>query len=237
MNKKAFTLLELLVVITILGILSGLLLPALGMAREAARRAQCVNNLRQHGIAWYLYLGDHNDRFPRHAPPSYGGTQVWSFGGGDSDHGSGDDDAEYRALNRYLDITDGDSPNTKIFQCPDDQKSYQAGYPGTAFVRYGNSYRMNGSIIIYGSGGQNQRPLSTITRPHSRIYLERCINSNVPGHGGSGNTPPKTPVMVLFLDGHVNGPFLYTDEFENTPDPQPDKKVLRNTNDTPDFFD
>jgi len=233
MNKKAFTLLELLVVIAILGILSGLLLPALGMAREAARRAQCVSNLRQHGIAWYLYLDDHNDRFPGQGPADLGRTWAWSFGGGDGTGGESNY-AEYRVLNRYLDITDGDSPNTKIFQCPADQKPYAIGYP-TVFENSGNSYRMNGSIILYGT--QEERPMSTITRPYSRIYLERCCKENVPGHGGSGDTPPETPVMVLFLDGHVNGPFLYTDEFEGTPEPQPDKKVLRNTNDTPDFFD
>ena len=50
-NRRAFTLVELLVVIAIIGILIGLLLPAVQAAREAARRAECVNNLKQIGIA------------------------------------------------------------------------------------------------------------------------------------------------------------------------------------------
>jgi prepilin-type N-terminal cleavage/methylation domain-containing protein len=63
-RRRGFTLVELLVIVAIIGLLIGILMPALGRAKTSARRTACATNLRQIGAGLRLYLDNNDDRFP-----------------------------------------------------------------------------------------------------------------------------------------------------------------------------
>lgn len=73
-GQSGFTLVEMLVTIAIIAILSALLMPAYQAAKAKARRLQCVSNLRQNGLAFHVFLHDHDSKFPMQVSTNDGGT-------------------------------------------------------------------------------------------------------------------------------------------------------------------
>ena len=73
---RAFTLIELLTVIAIIGILAAILIPVVSAVRESARRSVCSSNLRQIGMALHLYASDNDERLPRKEEP---GNWPWDM--------------------------------------------------------------------------------------------------------------------------------------------------------------
>lgn len=81
-QRKGFTLVELLVVIAVIAILASLLLPALGTAQAQARRAECIGNLRQLMVAWTRYAVNHDGALVRGVSGTFSGSWVglyWAF--------------------------------------------------------------------------------------------------------------------------------------------------------------
>jgi prepilin-type processing-associated H-X9-DG protein/prepilin-type N-terminal cleavage/methylation domain-containing protein len=129
-ENRAFTLIELLVVISIIGLLTALLLPAVQGAREAARRTQCVNNLKQLGVAVHNYESTH-----RAFPPGY----VSNFDSGGNDTGPGwgwgalllpqmEQKPLFDAVNFSLPIEDSTNQTSRLtrisaYLCPSDDQA------------------------------------------------------------------------------------------------------------------
>src|SRR6185312_8425918 len=75
--KKGFTLIELLVTIAIIAVLAAILFPVFARARENARRASCMSNLKQMGLGIMQYVQDYDETYPFGFYSVPGGTMYW----------------------------------------------------------------------------------------------------------------------------------------------------------------
>ncbi|WP_339728501.1 DUF1559 domain-containing protein [uncultured Gimesia sp.] len=163
-NKRGFTLIELLVVIAIIAILIALLLPAVQQAREAARRTQCKNHLKQLGLAVHNYASSY-----RYLPPGASVDLSLSTSGSNGSwgvHGRILPLLEQGNLYNNVDLsiawdfqTAIDGLKIPVYACPSDPKSDQVRDPGGGKVKlYPTNYGFNyGTWFVFdptnGSGG------------------------------------------------------------------------------------
>ncbi len=173
-SPKAFSLLELLVVIAVVAVLLSVLLPALVVARASSYRALCASNLRQLSIGWQGYLAEHKETFPQ-----YGERPDWSYGGVDF---VGPERvavlASDRPINRHVLGDQGDGRiaggrELSLFRCPADagvtaRGGSARGLPGesvlperTCYQTFGTSYRANPNLLDSTAAGIDalHRPL------------------------------------------------------------------------------
>jgi prepilin-type N-terminal cleavage/methylation domain-containing protein/prepilin-type processing-associated H-X9-DG protein len=148
-DRRGFTLIELLVVIAIIGVLIALLLPAVQSAREAARRAQCINNLKQIGLALHNYENSVS-AFPPTTilvPNKTGGAPSWAFESSWSAFARISPFLEQGAFYEAINLTYSEPPNItvaitplNVLICPsdsgatiDDATTGNTGYATTSY--------------------------------------------------------------------------------------------------------
>jgi prepilin-type N-terminal cleavage/methylation domain-containing protein/prepilin-type processing-associated H-X9-DG protein len=138
-TKRGFTLIELLVVIAIIAILAAILFPVFAQAREKARQASCLSNMKQMGLAWMQYNQDYDET----GPTIHGGN--WIEGVGSM--------AEYMVLYPYVKSVD-------VWGCPSgkgqsagwsDSRADYMGVPRANGRRF--NYGYNWGPLIYAGGG------------------------------------------------------------------------------------
>ena len=150
--RMGFTLVELLIVISVMAVLIGMLLPAINAVRESARTTKCLNNLRQITLATFAYTNDNDN----HLPMAVSGYDAESRGYEGQTLGS--------KIAPYLDAQDANSgwsvPSSKIFICPDS--------PIIGIVQ-------TGSGLLYDYGGGNTSPTSSY---EGAFYYQYAMNTS-----------------------------------------------------------
>lgn len=220
-QNRAFTLIELLVVVAIISVLAAIIFPVFARARENARRASCMSNLKQIGLALMQYTQDYDERLPAN---SYLSTKPFP---NDPSH-SGSRWLWWHMIYPYI-------KNSQVFICPSTTASWDTLNPdGYAPVTKGTSglgtmhiwsYGYNQNLVEYSSGVSTGRSLADIPQvaitpfsADSTYYLMsadvRCAfrhdattNPSCTGTVGTNNDPPMPRHLdtfnMLFVDGHV----------------------------------
>lgn len=208
-SNNGFTIVELLVVVTIIVILISLLVPSMEQAKAMAENTKCASNLHGAGRAQAQYLIDHRNRFPR--------LYTWNmlFGNkGDNTYGEhGYNTAEHWPLNRYLGVS-GNDAIVRIAECPSDAgdslNNKPNGYTahGTSYLVpfHGNYFRVQ-KVYGYVHEAQNTSLRSTqIKRTVNKVLVADWIwhaNRALADVRTQWHSTDKRLLNTLFADYHV----------------------------------
>lgn len=199
-RNLGFTLIELLVVIAVIAVLAALLFPVFAQAREKAREATCLSNVRQMGLAVLMYTQDYDERLPLAATATQTGFLNW-----------------HHLVDPYV-------KNKQVWVCPSTDLSIRDIY-GNLVCHYGfNSYYLNQNVDpnnVYTLNNASGISLAAVQRSSHTVMLAdvRGIQGRVPeNHLSTYLLPPSLPdadywgrpdarhsagVVVGLLDSHV----------------------------------
>jgi prepilin-type N-terminal cleavage/methylation domain-containing protein len=192
-NRKAgaFTLIEMLCVVAIIAILAALLLPTLNRGQGRARRIQCVDNLKELGVGFHVFMHDHNSRFPMQVPMKDGGSQEFV------QNGFRVNGEFYFSFRHFLALSN-EIVTPKILACPADTRRPAANFASfnnetlSYFVGVQADYSIPDSIL---AGDRNIT--NDLSRPGSilRLTSSNPVRWTEELHRFKGN--------LLSADGHV----------------------------------
>jgi len=185
-QRKKFTLIELLITISIIAILASLLLPALGKVRQRSQQITCVNNLKQTGLAFDMYANDNNDFLPKYADGPAMNQNIWCAPGGPL-IGAG-----------YIQwqIVYGGNASKGYGACPSRQKMWEYSmnwHAGSTRIKKNAIKAPGGSFIVMET-----------TASGNGIVMFAPSSSAGDVYWGHNNS-----INLLFCDGHVENKHLF----------------------------